>query len=175
MNTNTAKPKMMPSMDRILELVSYDKMTGIFVRKKKTNRNQVIGERVGTLTSEGYLVIQIDKERFYAHRLAYYLLTGEQPAVVDHENGNRIDNREINLRGASRCQNVYNAEKTKRNKSGHKNVHWNNRSNKWDVQINADKRSFWGGSFSSLDEAVRECKSLRMKLHGEFANHGEER
>ncbi|HDG1722385.1 TPA: endonuclease, partial [Kluyvera ascorbata] len=84
-------------------------------------------------------------------------------------------NREINLRGASRCQNVYNAEKTKRNKSGHKNVHWNNRSNKWDVQINADKRSFWGGSFSSLDEAVRECKSLRMKLHGEFANHGEER
>ncbi|HDG1723131.1 TPA: endonuclease, partial [Kluyvera ascorbata] len=73
MNTNTAKPKMMPSMDRILELVSYDKMTGIFVRKKKTNRNQVIGERVGTLTSEGYLVIQIDKERFYAHRLAYYL------------------------------------------------------------------------------------------------------
>lgn len=173
MKVNTAKPKPLPSKGLILERVSYDPSTGIFVRRMKTNRNQVLGEKVGTLSSEGYLIIQIDKVRYYAHRLAYFLLTGEQPVSVDHVNGVRTDNRAENLRAASRCQNVYNVKKNARNRSGHKNVHWNSRSEKWDVHMNANKKSHWGGCYSSLEDAVEACKALRLKLHGEFANHGE--
>lgn len=175
MNVNTAKPKFMPSRDRILELVSYDQNTGIFIRKIKTNRNHVIGEQVGTLSSAGYLVIQIDKEKYYAHRIAYFLLTGEQPIVVDHVNGIRTDNRAVNLRSATRCQNVYNMKKTARNRSGHKNIHWNNRSHKWDVHMHANKKSHWIGCYSSLEDAIEASNLMRIKLHGEFANHGDQK
>lgn len=175
MRADTAKPKSMPSKNLILERLSYDPHTGIFVRKMKSNRNQIIGEQVGTLSSEGYLIIQIDRVRYYAHRLAFFILTGEQPLSVDHVNGIRTDNRAENLRSASRCQNVYNMKKTIRNQSGHKNIHWNSRSQKWDVQINANKKSHWGGCYSSLDDAVEACKAMRLKLHGEFANHGDQK
>ncbi|EDV7056432.1 endonuclease, partial [Salmonella enterica subsp. enterica] len=83
MKANTAKPKSMPPKELILERLSYDPDTGIFRRKMKNNRNQIIGEQVGSLSSEGYLIIQIDKVRYYAHRLAYFLITGEQPMSVD--------------------------------------------------------------------------------------------
>ena len=175
MKTNTAKPKMMPSMDRILELMSYDPDLGIFKRKEKNNRNQIIGEQLGSLTREGYITLRIDNQRYYAHRVAYFLLTGEQPLSVDHKNGLRSDNRASNLRGASRCQNVYNAKKSSSNTSGYKNIHWNKQSEKWDVKINANKRFYWGGCFSSLEDAAEACKRLRLKLHGEFANHGEKK
>lgn len=175
MKVNTAKPKSMPSKELILERVSYDPDTGIFLRKMKTNRNQVIGEQVGTLSSEGYLIIQIEKVKYYAHRLAYFLLTGEQPVSVDHVNGLRTDNRAVNLRAATRCQNVYNMKKTIRNRSGHKNIHWNNRSQKWDVHMHANKKSHWGGCYSSIEDAVEASNALRIKLHGEFANHGEQK
>ncbi|EAA1216115.1 HNH endonuclease [Salmonella enterica] len=173
MKANTAKPKSMPPKELILERLSYDPDTGIFRRKMKNNRNQIIGEQAGSLSSEGYLIIQIDKVRYYAHRLAYFLITGKQPMSVDHVNGIRTDNRAENLRSASRCENVYNTKKNIRNRSGHKNIHWNNRSNKWDVHMNANRKSHWGGCYSSLEEAVKACKALRLKLHGEFANHGE--
>jgi hypothetical protein len=35
------------------------------------------------------------------HRIAYFLHTGEQPEEVDHEDGNRANNRASNLRPAT--------------------------------------------------------------------------
>lgn len=49
MKANTAKPKSMPPKELILERLSYDPDTGIFRRKMKNNRNQIIGEQAGSL------------------------------------------------------------------------------------------------------------------------------
>ena len=168
------KPKMLPSREEITEWLNYNPETGIFTRKKKNNRKQIIGEEVGSRRADGYLVTHINKKRYYLHRIAYFLLTGDQPEMVDHINGNTTDNRAINLRAASCIQNAYNMRKGRRNHSGHKNVYWNSSSKKWNVKMNANKKYYWGGSFSSLDSAIVACEKLRIKLHGEFANHGGE-
>lgn len=66
--------------------------------------NPDTGELVGTrgrpikAKAGGYLVVWFEGRLQQAHRVAYYLMTGEWPEVVDHKNRNRLDNRFCNHR-----------------------------------------------------------------------------
>jgi hypothetical protein len=58
-----------------------------------------------------------------AHRLAWYLHTGEQPPeVIDHINGNGFDNRWCNLRAATTSTNQMNISVTSKSQTGVKGV-----------------------------------------------------
>lgn len=103
----------MLSRDRLMEVLHYEPETGIFTRLKKTGDKGVVGQKVGGLKQHGYISIQVDGFRMYAHQLAFLYMTGSIPPEIDHRNGNRSDNCWKNLRVATRTQNNGNQKKYK--------------------------------------------------------------
>ena len=67
------------------------------------------------------------------HRLVaeHYIPNTENKRCVDHINRIRTDNRIENLRWATDSENQQNRLMDKNNTSGHKNIYYNKRDNKW--------------------------------------------
>ena len=95
-------------------------------------------------------------------------LMWDQPRhlVIDHINGNRIDNRRSNLRAVTGAENGRNRQGANRNNatSGIRNVSRDGRSGKWRVHCRKDGKDYWGGSFDCLPEAARAAERLRRDL-----------
>lgn len=80
---------------KLKSLINYNPVTGEFSRAGYA--------KCGTLTYQGYLAIQVAGKRYYAHRLAWFYMTGKWPEdEIDHKNRIRNDNRWENLREADR-------------------------------------------------------------------------
>lgn len=114
--------------------IHYNQETGIMTWILPTTHRVHIGRIVGT-KSNGYVLTMLFGKRQYVHRLAWLYVYGKFPKVeIDHINGNKSDNRIINLREANRSQNSMNRGPAIKNISGHKGVVWDKERNKWVVR-----------------------------------------
>jgi hypothetical protein len=88
------------SQERLREVLDYNQDTGIFTRKIKTGPRAKVGDIVGCLDVSGYLRISIDGNQYWAQRLAWIYVNGDDigNAKIEHINKNRADNRICNLR-----------------------------------------------------------------------------
>ena len=88
-------------LERLESLLRYDPQTGAL--QWLVSRGKACAGDVVTVTDDrGYVVVGVDKKRYYAHRLAWMLMTGSEPTgVVDHIDGDRGNNRWSNLRDVS--------------------------------------------------------------------------
>ena len=90
--------------------------------------------------------------------------------LVDHINGNGLDNRKANLRLATGVQNGYNRRKTrKRTWSKYKGVTFDKRRKKWQAKIVVNGRKQYLGSFNNQLDGARAYDRAARKYHGEFA------
>jgi len=89
---------------------SYDKETGDIRQtiERRSPRGQVLspmGRICPAKNDSGYRIVstkfQGKNYLIRAHRLAYFLVTGTWPDVIDHINGKRDDNRWCNIRNVS--------------------------------------------------------------------------
>lgn len=161
----------MVTQETLRELFSYDPETGLFTRIIG-RKGVAAGAIAGTVALNGYITIGIDKKRYYAHRLAWLWVHGEMPEfLIDHENGNKTDNRIANLRRADKAKNAANSKIQANNKSGHKNVCWHKGMKKWHVQLRFDGKQHNLGFYSCLDEAAEVARKARIERHKEFARH----
>lgn len=75
------------------------------------------GKIAGTISPQGYRHIKIsinyNKRTLRAHRIRWYQETGELVELLDHEDGNRDNNRIDNIRPATWSQNSKNRRKPK--------------------------------------------------------------
>ena len=128
-------------------------------------------EIVGTL-GNGYIYASFNYKRYLLHRIIFLMFNGYMPKVVDHIDGNSLNNKIENLREATQQQNLFNSKLRKNNTSGVKGVNWHKLRSKWKVElrINGKKQHF--GLFSDLELAELVAKEARNKYHKEFANHG---
>jgi hypothetical protein len=109
-------------------------------------------------------------------------IMGNPGCLVDHRNGNTLDNRRENLRLASFAQNSANRHVFE-NTSGFKGVSFQpytqktgkraKRSKPWRASICSDKRHICIGYYSSAEEAAAAYDIAAAKYHGEFARTNE--
>jgi hypothetical protein len=91
---------------RVHELLSYEPRFGYFFWKINRGSSKA-GDVAGSVCPDGYRLIKVDGKSYKAHRLAWLMTHGEWPAEqIDHINGVRTDNRIVNLREASKKQNL---------------------------------------------------------------------
>lgn len=98
------------------------------------------------------------------------LMPGE---LVDHIDGDGLNNRRANLRLATPKENMRNRKRAVTNKSGYKGVTFFPRTGKWKASIGVDGKCISLGYFDTPQSAYAAyCKAGR-ELHGEFFNPGD--
>lgn len=103
-----------------------------------------------------------DGKKIFLHRL---LLNVPDDKVIDHINGNRLDNREKNLRICSQKENSRNRKyKSSRVYPGVKLVP----SGRYQVSIGVDYKGIYLGTFDTVEEAIKIKKEAEEKYFGDF-------
>lgn len=148
----------------------YDPATGLFIRGPATRKKCLVGLPVCmTENHKGYYRLDVMGRTFFAHRLAWMIVTGEWPdGIIDHINGDRKDNRIANLRPADQSQNSSNAKKYSNNTTGYKGV-TERRPGEFRARIQKDGKSVSLGTFSTPEQAHAAYVDAANDLHGEFA------
>jgi hypothetical protein len=90
--------------------------------------------------------------------------------LVDHANGDGLDNRRTNLRLATHSQNQFNKRKTKsKTSSRFIGVYFEKRKNRWMARIHYHGKRIWLGSFKSESDAALAYDKAALEYHKEFA------
>lgn len=102
-------------------------------------------------------------------RMHRQILNPPDEFVVDHINGNTLDNRRKNLRVCEHKENLRNRGTPANNTSGFKGVSWHSDSEKWVANIKADGKPKYIGTFDCKVDAAKAYNEQALLLHGEFA------
>jgi len=124
------------------------------------------GGYVIRLTSRNDLNDSGRRKIIFLHRLIMNAKNGE---IVDHINGDKLDNRRSNLRIVNKSQNAINSKIRIDNKSGFKGVYFDKRNKKWCAEIRLNKKKKFLGYFSNVLNAAEKYKKASLLLHGEFS------
>lgn len=156
--------------ERLRELLTYDPATGYFQwRVTASNRAPAGSMATNVDTTTGYVRVNIDGRRYYAHRLAFLYMTGiRPPAEVDHINGDRSDNRFCNLRLATRSENERNKPVRRDSRVGARGVEQLT-SGSFMVRVTVNGRRGCYGTFQRIEDAIARRNEVAQHLHGSFA------
>lgn len=156
------KTKTLPPLEALRSMLIYLSETGELIEASS-------GLSKYNDSGAGYHGVCIFGKQYLAHRIIWKLVHGVDPVgEVDHINGNRRDNRAVNLRLCWSFQNNRNRRMSSRNKTGVKGISWEASRSKWRATVD---QTFLG-RFSDLEEAKEKITAYRTMKHGHFANHG---
>lgn len=85
--------------------------------------------------------------------------------VVDHINGNMLDNRRSNLKVCTQYENVIKQRMNSRNTSGHRGVTWDGEREKWLAQTHIGGRHIFIGRFKTKEEAIDAHQAVFPQVH----------
>lgn len=100
------------------------------------------------------------------HRL---ILNAPNGSIVDHINGDPLDNRKCNLRICTHAQNQQNT-RSRGGSSKYKGVSFNKRRKKWSACFMFEGRYYYCGYWKTEDEAAHAVDKKRGEVCGDFAS-----
>ena len=89
--------------------------------------------------------------------------------MVDHINGNKLDNRRCNLRLCNESQNGANRRKSIVHNNDYLGVTYHKRDNRYQTQVRHKGKRYYCGYFKTAEEAALAYNKKASELHGEFA------
>lgn len=89
--------------------------------------------------------------------------------VIDHIDGNSLNNQKSNLRPCNNSQNLCNRGKNINNISGFKGVSWHCIANKWVAQIKVNRKKIYIGLFNCAIKAASAYDKFATQYHGAYA------
>jgi len=173
------------TQEYVRSLFHYDPETGVLTWKERPREHfsnshtwaamntRCAGKKVGSRLSKtsSYLSFCLKGKGFLVHRVIWVWVHGENPEEIDHINGDKADNRLVNLRNVSRGINMMNKAQSKKNTSGVTGVVWHKAARKWTAQIRIDGKNHYLGVFNTVSEAS-EARMEASQKFGFHANHG---
>jgi hypothetical protein len=152
------------------EWFTYHPNTGEILWRKKPERSSIqIGSVAGSIHS-GRRMLRVQGRRIYAARAAYIMTYGSIPqrALIDHIDGDTLNNRVSNLRLANSAQNTWNRIQRSSNPSLKLGVSKDVRGRfKARIQVpNGDKFNL--GTWDTEAEAHAAYMGAAAVLHGEY-------
>lgn len=135
-------------------LISLDKVNDIKLHKWHLNTN-------------GYVATKINNKKVMLHRFVY----GEYASYIDHISGNKLDNRNDNLRECNMSQNIINTSNpfAHNTTSGVKGVIFDKERRKWRAEIQVQGKKIHIGRFDNLNDAKIARRNVEEGYFGEFA------
>lgn len=104
-----------------------------------------------------------------SNRLMHRFIMDAAPGqILDHANGDTLDNRRQNLRLASPSQNTCNS-RMRKSISNARGVYQDKETGCWTSRISFAKTNYHLGSFATREEAIAARDTAARFLHGDFA------
>lgn len=116
---------------------------------------------------------KIENKTVSMHRLILNLR--DPKIIVDHKNGNPLDNTRQNLRICNQSQNIANSRLNKRNTSGYKGVTYMKSRRKWIAQIKVNYKNIFLGYFDDPYSAHIKYIEAAKFYFNEFARISDEK
>jgi len=117
-----------------------------------------------------YAQTSVCNRQIYMHR---EIAQPSSQVLVDHRDGDGLNNRRTNLREATRAQNARNARRSITNTSGFKGVTFHKGAGRWMAQIHVRGRHLYLGLHDTPEIAHEAYMAAARKHYGEFASNGE--
>lgn len=166
------------------ELLRYDPETGkLFWRERDRKwfvsvnavdkfNGRFAGKEAFTNNTGRALSTTLLRKTFSAHRVIWLMETGSWPEnEIDHINHDPLDNRWVNLREATRSENMKNQSLRKTSTSGTIGVHFAKDRGLWKATIMGTSKREFLGHYKEKPMAIKARKQAEVK-YGYHENHG---
>lgn len=156
------------------KLFQIDLIAGkLFWKNPPKNRAHLVGIEAGVAIrnhcNKYYHIIKIDKKAYNRSRIIFYLSNGfECHDLIDHINGNSLDDRPTNLRNATYLENARNRKIGKPSKKLPMGIRMLP-SGKFQARIKDIDRALSIGVFETIELAQSAYLAKRKELYNDFA------
>jgi len=178
-----------PSQNFLNECFDYDRTNGLLYWKTErplshfmtegTSRkwhSKYSGVEAGRIKKENdtlsYKGVKLQGSEYYVHVIIWIMVYGYQPSLIDHIDGDGINNILSNLRECTSKKNSRKSKINTRNTTGIKGVRLT-KSGKYQVDASIDKKSVGFGTYDSMEYAAKIYATVAYIMSGENFNEHE--
>lgn len=121
-------------------------------------------------TNSFYAKSEIRDENGIRHHVSMHrlIMNAKKGEIVDHINGNTMDDSRINLRIVTRCQNAQNHKMSSLNTSGTTGVTYRKENGKWRAYYSLNGKKHYLGDYLSKEEAIEAREKVIENAYGDF-------
>lgn len=169
----TRTPVPLPPREELQRVFLYSPSSGELIWRARDDvprrvRKRFAGKPAGHKSGRGYVQVWVWGRLYLAHRVVWKMHHGDEPAILDHIDGNPANNRIENLRPANQVQNQANRKRT-RGRALPKGVLGTPAGSFIAVITIPGRKKFHIGTFTTVEQAQAAYFREAQAAHGEYA------